>query len=79
MEALIQAQDSQKSWISTPPEKCTLPTTQTLSKFWKVLFENTLGKENTCKNTISYECCPDCGFSSLLVKESGVGLKNTVS
>lgn len=40
---------------------------------------NTLGKENTCKNTISYESSPACGSSSLLVKESGSELKKTVS
>lgn len=40
---------------------------------------NTLGKENTCKNTISYESYPTCGSSSLLVKESGSELKKTVS
>lgn len=40
---------------------------------------NTLGKENTCKNTFSYKFYPECGLSSLLVKESHAGLKNTVS
>lgn len=40
MEALMQAQDSLKSWISTPPGKCTLPRTQTMSELCKILLEN---------------------------------------
>ena len=80
MDALMQAvvQDSQRKWLSAPPE--TLSGRKTMNEFWKFLVEiTTLRKETLAKTTVSHESEPDYCSSSLFVKEIGLGPKNTIS